>query len=133
MTKRKPGAKIGRPKIPIDIALVERLASRQSSVREIAACLGIDDTALKRRVDKEPALAAAIKRGQAKGCVTLRTKMFELAMDGNATMLIWLSKQHLGMSDRQEHDVVVEHRDPRIELGKLIDSIHARTKVEEGE
>jgi len=32
----------------------------------------------------------------------LRKKMWENAMSGNSTMQIWLSKQYLGMSDKQE-------------------------------
>ena len=32
--------------------------------------------------------------------VELRKKQFEMAMDGNVQMLIWLGKQYLGQSDK---------------------------------
>ena len=36
------------------------------------------------------------------GFVSLRRKQYELAMAGNATMLIFLGKQYLGQSDKRE-------------------------------
>ena len=33
---------------------------------------------------------------------SLRVKQFELAMHGNPTMLVWLGKQELGQTDRQQ-------------------------------
>lgn len=35
----------------------------------------------------------------ADGKASLRRKQFELAMDGNITMLVWLGKQHLGQRE----------------------------------
>ena len=34
--------------------------------------------------------------------VELRKKQFEMAMDGNVQMLIWLGKQYLGQKDKPE-------------------------------
>lgn len=34
--------------------------------------------------------------------MSLRRKQIELAMAGNATMLVWLGKQYLGQTDKQE-------------------------------
>jgi hypothetical protein len=36
------------------------------------------------------------------GFVSLRRKQYELAMAGNATMLIFLGKQYLGQADKRE-------------------------------
>ncbi len=40
--------------------------------------------------------------GRLQGKASLRRKQYEIAMSGNTTMLIWLGKQALGQSDKQE-------------------------------
>ena len=35
--------------------------------------------------------------------IELREKQWEVAMDGNVQMLIWLGKQYLGQRDTPEH------------------------------
>jgi len=42
------------------------------------------------------------KRFQGQGKQSLRRKQFEAAIKGNVTMMIWLGKQNLGQSDKQE-------------------------------
>ena len=42
----------------------------------------------------------------------LAQKQFELAMDGNVTMLVWLGKQYLGQTDKQEMTSEITHRTP---------------------
>lgn len=42
------------------------------------------------------------ERGRAKVNISLRSKMTELALAGNPTMLIWLAKNRLNMSDQGE-------------------------------
>ena len=44
----------------------------------------------------------AIKKGHELRNASLRKRQFDLAMDGNPTMLVWLGKQYLGQSDKIE-------------------------------
>ena len=50
------------------------------------------------------------KRG--KGKIALRRKQYDVAMSGNVTMLLWLGKQYLGQSDKQE----INHEINKIEI-----------------
>jgi hypothetical protein len=40
----------------------------------------------------------------------LRQKMFDSAMAGNTAMMIWLSKQWLGMKDKMDSEVSVKDK-----------------------
>ena len=44
----------------------------------------------------------SLTKGRDKGKIRLRQLMWRTAENGNVTMQIWLSKQYLGMSDKQE-------------------------------
>lgn len=93
MEKTKPKNKPYR-KAPIDEVLLVNLAKIHCSLEEMASCLNCSVDTLTRRY------ADVIKRAQDEGKKGLRRKMFELALNGDKVMLIWLSKQHLGMSDK---------------------------------
>lgn len=88
----------GRKKIKIDWDTVERLASIGCTQGEIANVLGVSVDTLQRRKE----YAAVYKRGFDKGKMSLRRAQYKKAMDGNTTMLIWLGKQFLGQTDKQE-------------------------------
>lgn len=87
---------MARPKKEIDPIAVEKLAAINCSVAEIGAVLDCDRRTLQRR------FAAAIEKGREVGKSSLKRKMWEHAMGGNTTMMIWLSKQMLGYSDKVE-------------------------------
>lgn len=87
---------MGRPKLNIDPELVQRLASIQCTNSEIAAvCKCSTDTI-------EIRFSAELAKGREEGKKTLREGLWELAKRGNLGALIWLSKQHLGMSEKIE-------------------------------
>jgi AraC-like DNA-binding protein len=92
----------GRPKIEIDINLVKNLCEIQCTGEEIASVLGISYDTLERRIKENEGLSFAdfYKKNSETGKMSLRRAMFKKAVgEGNVTMLIWLSKQHLGMKD----------------------------------
>jgi len=90
--KESKGA--GRPiKVKLDLDAVEKMASYGSSVREIAAVLGVDEHIIRRR-GKE-----AMEKGSMNLNVRLRKAQIDLALGGNAVMCIWLGKQRLNQSD----------------------------------
>jgi ParB-like chromosome segregation protein Spo0J len=89
--------KIGRPRVEIDLELVEKLAHIQCTIREIAAILDIPPSTLAGRED----FRTAYEKGMENGKASLRRIQFRLA-EKNAAMAIWLGKQYLGQRDIKE-------------------------------
>ena len=86
----------GRPKLNIDPDLVEKLAGIGCPNKEIAAIVGCSvDTLTDRFSD-------VINKGRENGKTRLRKKQIEVALAGNVSMLIFLGKNMLGQSDKQE-------------------------------
>lgn len=82
-----------KPRKEIDREVVIKLARLHCNVSEIARWFGVDQNTINLRFKDDIELA----RGETKA--KLRRKMLEEAMNGNTTMLIWLSKNMLGFSD----------------------------------
>jgi hypothetical protein len=75
--------------------------------------LGIDRGTLTLRIKEKTGLDFPAYKEQKKEAmrVNLRKKQYEVAMNGNVSMLIWLGKNELGQADKHEHDVPSELRD----------------------
>lgn len=101
---------MGRPKaVAQDVEKqVEQLAAINCSWQEIANVLGMGEKTVRRRFDQ------AHKKGVSVGHVSLKRKMWEHAMGGNTTMMIWLSKQMLGYTDKVEERSKVDHTEKQI-------------------
>lgn len=103
-----PIKKGGRPKKLIadeaTLKQVRGLGQIQATVREGAAFFNVNLTTFERFLD-EPGVRDEWDAGKGHGQISLRRKQIELANNGNATMLIWLGKNHLGQSDKSEVDV----------------------------
>lgn len=121
---------VGRPVKIVDEHLILDLASKGLIMSELAAHCGVSESTLHRRY------AEVIKRGKSLMHASLRKKQFELAMDGNATMLIWLGKQELDQADKSEfkgslkHDVSDLSRLSDEELAQvesIIETAHTRS------
>lgn len=95
---------MARPRKQIDESQVESLAAINCSVEEIASVVKCDRRTLQRR------FAAAIETGRNRGKSSLKRKMWETAMGGNVTMMIWLSKQMLGYTDKVEAKAEVKEQ-----------------------
>ena len=93
---------MARPRKVIDESLLRKLAVIHCNQEEMASVLGVSVDTLQRRY------AAQIKDGRAEGKMSLRRKMWEMALNGNVSLLIWLSKNELGMSDRVEQATEVK-------------------------
>src|SRR5437667_11650218 len=85
---------MARPRKKIDPLQVEQLAMIGCPNAEIAGILGYDEAILCRRFD------GAIRKGQLRRNIALRRKMYELAMRGNVTMLVWLGKLCLAQTGK---------------------------------
>lgn len=97
---------MARPRKVIDPKIVEAMALLGAPNTDIAAFVGCHEAQIRRRFADVTAKARASRRTK------LREKQWELAMNGNAVMCIWLGKQDLGQSDKleskQETTVILE-------------------------
>lgn len=100
---------MARPRKVIDEALLRKLAVIHCTQEEMASVVGVSVDTLHRRY------AEQIKSGRDEGKMSLRRKMWELALSGNVSLLIWLSKNELGMSDKVEEKKEVKAKVEAIE------------------
>jgi len=105
---------MARPKIPVDGAEVEKLASFGLTNREIGEMFGASEATIGRR------FASETRKGRASLHKSLRRKQTEVALSGNVTMLIWLGKNMLGQMDRQQVESLA------LDVSKLDDEQLAR-------
>tara|TARA_R110002020_G_scaffold408249_1_gene618152 strand:- start:93 stop:425 length:333 start_codon:yes stop_codon:yes gene_type:complete len=97
---KKENKKTGRPKkynIPKD--KVEQLASFGCTNTEIASFFGCSSDLI------EKSYSEFLAKGRDKGKIRLRQLQWKSAERGNTAMLIWLGKQILNQTDKQEIDI----------------------------
>ena len=103
-------AKMGRPRIELDPAEIEKLCRLNCTMDEIAAFFECSVDTIERRMKEDEDLKLAIEKGRATGKISLRRKQFQILEDSNsASMAIWLGKQLLGQRDNL--DVTTESKD----------------------
>jgi hypothetical protein len=91
---------MARPKLDIDPDQVELLASFGCSTIEIARLHNCDDSTIRNRFRNE------LERGRENMKIKLRQLQWKQAENGNTSLLIFLGKQYLGQSDRNELELV---------------------------
>lgn len=96
---------MSRKKINIDWTIVDEKFAHFWEGTEIAAFLGISFDTLDRRIKEEFNTDFADYKAQkrAKGQSILRDLQLKSARDGSYVMQIWLGKQYLSQSDKQDH------------------------------
>ena len=85
---------IGRPIKEVDEKIIANLSQIGCTQEEISAVVGISARTLQRR------FAEIIEQNKNIGKASLRKRMWSSALKGNPNMMIWLSKNYLGMKDR---------------------------------
>ena len=93
---------IGRPKKDLDKDVIAKLSQIGCTQEEIGSVVGISARTLQRRY------ADLIEVNKNKGKASLRKRMWQSALKGNPNMMVWLSKNYLGMKDRTVQETVVE-------------------------
>ena len=98
---------ITKPKIQIDLAEVERLASEGKTQAQIAACLGISETTFYGRKRENADFEEAIKKSQESATDQVENVVFKEAIGGNMTAVIFWFKCRRPdrWSDRQKLDL----------------------------
>lgn len=92
-TKTVEGVVVGRDKTVIPPEEVFKLASIGCKDIEISDWFGIDNNTLRYN------FSAELTKGREHLKQSLRRAQLEVALKGNAVMLIWLGKQYLGQTD----------------------------------
>ena len=88
---------MGRPKkYNIDTDQVEKLSGLGCTNTEIASFFGCDESLIRKSYSE------FLTKGRDKGKIRLRQWQLKSAERGNVAMLIWLGKQMLGQTDKQE-------------------------------
>lgn len=102
--KVKIKKKMGRPIKKINFSEFEKLCGLQCTLVEIAEWFKVSVDTVERRVKKHYSMTFAdiYKKYSALGKISLRRKQYEIAIQGNVTMLIWLGKQWLNQKDKIE-------------------------------
>ena len=93
---------IGRPKKQLDKDVIAKLSQIGCTQEEIGSCVGISARTLQRR------FSDLVEENKNIGKASLRKRMWASALKGNPNMMIWLSKNYLGMKDRTVQETVVE-------------------------
>jgi len=95
--------KAGRPRIEFDLAQVEGLGQIGATAAEMAAILPASQSTIEHRMaDREGDFYSAYEKGNGVLKMSLRRTQIQAAMAGNTTMLVWLGKQLLGQTDKQD-------------------------------
>src|SRR5574343_306058 len=94
----------GRKKSVIDLEPLRRLCEIHCTAEECAGFFGCSTDTIDRRLKeaKEGNFAEFYKKHSGAGKASLRRAQWKAALHGNPTMLIWLGKQHLEQSDKQD-------------------------------
>lgn len=95
---------MARPRIEIDWDTFEKLCALHCTLAEIAGILKVSDDTIERAVKRKykRGFAEVYRQKASSGKMSIRRKQYEIAMSGNVTMLIWLGKQWLHQTDKQE-------------------------------
>jgi hypothetical protein len=100
---------MARPRKEFNWDELDKLCGIHATRREIASWFEVSEDTVDRRCYEEHGMSFAsyYEQKQAPGKISLRRKQYEVAMSGNVGMLVWLGKQHLGQSDKQESTLEV--------------------------
>ena len=112
--KRKPRSRAREPKklTPEFVFACGKLFCTQEEIGDLC---GLSQGRISTILNEDPVLAQAFRTGRAQGKMSLRRAQAKKAItDGNLVAQIWLGKQELGQSDKQEshetYDVNVTHQ-----------------------
>ena len=104
---------MARPRINIEKDQFEKLCSIQCTLDEISGFFNCSEDTIERWCVREygEGFAEIYAKKRGLGKVSLRRSQFRMA-ETNPTMAIWLGKQYLGQTDRQE--VAISNTDESI-------------------
>jgi len=110
---------MARPRIEIDASQFEKLCSIQCTLNEIAGFFNCSSDTIERWCKREykESFADTYKKYSAGGKISLRRYQFKMA-EHNAAMAIWLGKQYLGQTEKQEVMIATQDDETVSEMEK---------------
>ena len=93
---------MGRPNKKVDEKVIANLSQIGCTQEEIGSVVGISARTLQRR------FSDLVEENKNIGKASLRKRMWASALKGNPNMMIWLSKNYLGMKDRTVNENINE-------------------------
>jgi len=121
--KKKSIKKVGRPKFVVTKEMcdkAEAYAAQGLTQEQIAMALGIGLSTLYEKQNEFIEFAEAIKRGKGKGIQTITNRLYEKALEGDNTAMIFYLKNRAGWQDKIEKETIVEHKQV-IDLTRISD------------
>ena len=135
MAGKPTGNPNGRPKKPINKSQFETCCAYQCTLEEVCALLGVSDVTLNNWVKENydgKTFSEVFKEKRELGKMSLRRKQWKLA-DKNASMAIFLGKNYLGQSDKQEVTVAVVDDDTSKAMEEYFNMKKAEAKTDDQE
>ena len=120
---KKTIKKVGRPKFVVTKDMCERAeayASQGLTSEQIALALGIGESTLYDKQNEFKEFGEAIKRGRGTGIQRVTNKLYEKALEGDNTAMIFYLKNRAGWQDKIEKETIVEHKQV-IDLTRISD------------
>lgn len=104
---------MARPLKEIDWKEFDKLCEMHCTIEEVAGWFDCHPDTIQNAVqrEKEVSFSVYFEQKAGNGKTSLRRIMWQMALQGDKTMCIWLSKQYLGFAEKNE-----------ITLGKIPDS-----------
>lgn len=100
---------MGRPKIEINWDEFDKLCQLQCTLKEIAGWFDCSEDTIENRCKEVHGITFSdyFSKKSAKGKISLRRTQWKMA-ETNATMALWLGKQYLGQTDKNEERLSVD-------------------------
>lgn len=108
---------MARPRIEIDEDNFKKLCGLQCTLDEISSFFDCSPDTIERWCKRELKItfAEAFKKHSANGKISLRRWQFKMA-EHNVSMAIWLGKQYLGQTEKQEVAVATQNDEAIYEM-----------------
>lgn len=127
---KKTIKKVGRPKFIVTKDMCERAeayASQGLTSEQIALALGIGESTLYDKQNEFKEFGEAIKRGKGRGIQRVTNKLYEKALEGDNTAMIFYLKNRAGWQDKIEKETIIEQRQV-IDLTRISDNELSKLK-----
>ena len=99
---------MGRPPVEFDWSKLDAILQFGARLIDCHGIMDVADVTIEDKIKKKYGMSFGQYRDLRMSTMRqkLLQKQFDIAMQGNVTMLIWLGKQHLGQSDKLETELV---------------------------
>ena len=127
---KKSTKKIGRPKFVVTKEMCERAeayASQGLTQEQIAAVMGMATSTLYDKQNEFTEFGEAIKRGRGTGIQRVTNKLYEKALEGDNTAIIFYLKNRAGWQDKIEKETIIEQKQI-IDLTRISDNELSKLK-----